>query len=758
PKRRFEDDEPNTSRKSPKYESQVTDDFVDTILQKIDERISKRPCEDHEPESSRKARKQNPWKEYQAVDGPVDLPPALINLIEKCDVFKPESRDKFKQELDGKTTGDQITLPSIGQEPKEYGIGFQGNSFFITEQMMEVWEEFSTDSKKSIKKVLAGPMGVGKSYLALFLAAKAYSEGWLVLYVSDAGGLVTESIGETGVQLCSRFFALNKDILTVADFKSMLQGAPSDPSSEEAATLAAGSILSKLLNQVDQNKNNKTLFVIDEHGKLFEENRRRPNLFQQLHDIHSWDPARNGARVIYTGTAHAGFELIVLTGDIETMLEFVGPFTDTIFYELLKSSPIPLSKPPVFDKVTETTNNVPRELIKLVKFIEDKFKGRKPNEEEILERIGEFASIRCTKFTGLAMTYFTNHLNDTQQMDQRTALSIMFQPNSQGNLQRNITFVEPKFMDLGLIFRVKESGETKYKFLCPSARRALLEIYRTMPLPIDKVRSLENGAATGEDFEEVFFRYIMWYKKLSFRATDLVGEYRTDINIDAKDFDIAEKPFTEVKPDTFRRLSKDYPRFDFVYNRTFFQLSKSSFGVHDTDSSRISKAFDPPKAKVNGKVSKDTSGTQMETSTGSSKGSDSTSKKKQNAKDTKPIETRNQIEVYLDAAYGGKHVIKINSDTNHFEASRDGVRLDDFRIVFVCGLADKPNHIDLVKRYPDLLYVSLKELKSVLFGDLYGGHGNRKDKGKDNGKGKGEVLAHSNERDSAESSNSSPGP
>ncbi|KAF9178600.1 hypothetical protein BGZ49_005302, partial [Haplosporangium sp. Z 27] len=222
------------------------------IVVKLSEKGPKRRFEDDEPETSRKARKQNPWKEYQAVDGPVDLPPALISLIDNCDIFKPEPRDKFKQELDGKKTGDLITLPSLGQEPKEYREGFQGSSFFITEQMMDLWRRFSKDSDHSIKKLLAGPMGVGKSYLAIFLAARAYAEGWPVLYVSDAGELVKESSSGTGKQICGRFFALNKDILTVADYKSILGTFPDNPSYEQAATLAADSILSELVSRRDK--------------------------------------------------------------------------------------------------------------------------------------------------------------------------------------------------------------------------------------------------------------------------------------------------------------------------------------------------------------------------------------------------------------------------------------------------------------------------------------------------------------------------
>ncbi|KAF9979888.1 hypothetical protein BGZ79_006443, partial [Entomortierella chlamydospora] len=118
------------------------------------------------------------WIQYDAADGPVDLPPVLVKMLHDKQ-FSPAPREEFKHHLDNKKLGDIITLPLLGQEPKHYGEGYQGSSFFITEQMMEMWEKFSANSPRAIKRLLSGPMGVGKSYLALFLASKAYAEGWL---------------------------------------------------------------------------------------------------------------------------------------------------------------------------------------------------------------------------------------------------------------------------------------------------------------------------------------------------------------------------------------------------------------------------------------------------------------------------------------------------------------------------------------------------------------------------------------------------
>src|ERR1043165_8937817 len=103
----------------------------------------------------------------------------------------------------------KITLPSLGQVPKHYGEGYHGISFLVTEQMEEIWNELDSNSERSIKRVLSGPSGVGKSCIALFLAAKAYSKGWRLLYISDANELVKETTYEIAFVICRYFLTLN---------------------------------------------------------------------------------------------------------------------------------------------------------------------------------------------------------------------------------------------------------------------------------------------------------------------------------------------------------------------------------------------------------------------------------------------------------------------------------------------------------------------------------------------------------------------
>ncbi|CAG8443287.1 16767_t:CDS:2 [Funneliformis mosseae] len=85
----------------------------------------------------------------------------------------------------------------------------------------------------SIKRVLSGPMGVKKSYIAMFLAAKAFSENWLMLYVADAVKL--------------DLFSDEESSKLIDDF--------------------ATPFVEAIWNMLEQ-KYCKTLLVVDEHGIL----------------------------------------------------------------------------------------------------------------------------------------------------------------------------------------------------------------------------------------------------------------------------------------------------------------------------------------------------------------------------------------------------------------------------------------------------------------------------------------------------------
>ena len=173
--------------------------------------------------SNKKIRITEGWKQYTAFDGKVvDLPPSWIKILTSSK-FDPEPRIAFNHLKDDLRAGDVITMPSLGQIPKEFGQHGQGCKLFVTEQMLKLWEDMRGDKERTYRRVLSGPMGVGQSYLSYFLAARAYAEGWLVLYISDAGVLDTDKEEQSKLEVIKRFLALNKDIVTGNELEMLVK-------------------------------------------------------------------------------------------------------------------------------------------------------------------------------------------------------------------------------------------------------------------------------------------------------------------------------------------------------------------------------------------------------------------------------------------------------------------------------------------------------------------------------------------------------
>ncbi|KAF9389902.1 hypothetical protein CPB97_010415 [Podila verticillata] len=269
----------------------------------------KRPATDElDLPRNKKIRITEGWKQYTASDGKVvDFPLPWINAL-ASDEFVPEPRTAFDHLKNDLRAGDAISIPSLGQIPKDFGLHGQGHKLFVTEQMLGLWEDMRGDKDRTYRRVLSGPMGVGKSYLSYFLAARAYAEGWLVLYISDAGILDTKSEGQSTLEVVMRFLALNKDILTSAELEMLVNDYDGSCNISRSAVWA---IFDRLLMSRDR----KTLLLVDEHGKLFEPEPYVPVKFKSLNHLSSysmWGESAKGSRVIFTGTAHAKYETTIL--------------------------------------------------------------------------------------------------------------------------------------------------------------------------------------------------------------------------------------------------------------------------------------------------------------------------------------------------------------------------------------------------------------------------------------------------------------
>ncbi|CAG8547644.1 234_t:CDS:2 [Acaulospora colombiana] len=633
-----------------------------------------------------KKRRVDFWVEYTATDGLVSIPPTLFTIL-TSENFKPAPRSEFKRKVGHVQLGQAISLPSFGQIPKNYGMNYQGDSLLVTEQMIKIWHEISIESSFSIKRILSGPIGIGKSYLALFLAAKAYAEGWPLLYISNASVLNKSVDYVIAEEIVVRFLALNKDILTVDNFKRLIF--PLGPSSyfddKEMLCVVTENIMGHLLKQSKQ----KTLLVVDEHGSLFESNPPTPQrqmILSPLMQLDAWNDEMKGCCVILSGTAHAKYEREYIRDDLSERLIFITPLSDNIFEKLLSMNDILKSlSPEIRNIIKEITNNVPRELLNMVKFVSDElFAVRSPiTETGLVELFNKYASVQRVEYYALAQKFFHNSLNNTQRYAQRRALATMFLPRKHDDMESTCQALVYQLIDLGLVYRSKK-GALQYHPLSQPATDALLEIYMSMPLPRDIASSIINGNMTSLVFEDVLFQELLRRKDVTFRATDLSGNNVTSLRIVFKHFRFLREPPSPNVDDTLLRCYRGYPLFDFILGHMFIQISISNFAVHVKNLVDIKRAFEYPSSSYN----------------------------------LRSFDQRNLIEKYLDGAFGGIHEAKIDPRSRKFIVTQNGQPVHDFRIVYICGSPGGPNHTNEVKEFPEILHISFEELRKNLFEDL----------------------------------------
>ncbi|KAG0249997.1 hypothetical protein DFQ27_009680 [Actinomortierella ambigua] len=616
--------------------------------------------------ANKKIRITEGWTRYTASDGKaVDLPPSWIGILAGAQ-FEPAPRAAFAHLKNYLQAGDAIDIPSLGQVPMGFGSHGQGQKLFVTEQMLELWENMRGDQERTYRRILAGPMGVGKSYLSYFLVARAYAEGWLVLYMSNARVLDMNEQDEAALKLLKRFLALNKDILTGAELEKLVcdYNGMSDIS-----TRAVSGIFETLLKSPDR----KTLLLVDEHGGLFGREPYVTDRFKSLVPLSSfnvWGEINKGSRVIFTGTAHAKFELKILNdGYRPTSVVFVGPLSKNVFSKLLGTYPR-LAAPDIREEVLAITNCVPRELVVLSADVRDL------PEPISMHDLQEWTKSRSRCFLAAATMYYQS-LSPFRKKIFYKALLQTFLGNT------SAVGFDWDFFDLGLIYRSKDVGRigTQYHILCRPAQRALLERLKMLPLPEGTGRRICDGSLGGDDFETALcHQLICTAKPIVLNATDLNGSNPTTIALNFSHcgtLQIGETSLGSGHDNVLTRSYEGYPRFDFMLGALFIQASISDFGRHNAGSADLSKAFDI----------RDANGT-------------------------------NQIERYLNDLYGPGHSAKIDVESNRFVVTKDGVPVSGFRVVYIRGSPGKPSHRDLVKRFPDVRHVSFEEVTRNLFRNI----------------------------------------
>ncbi|KAF9172792.1 hypothetical protein BGX20_004843 [Mortierella sp. AD010] len=417
--------------------------------------IAKKPSkEDPQYASpSKKIRVVEEWREYKASDDNlVLLPPAWIGILEN-NTSKPAPRS---------------------QTPKDFGLfdrnpddSNHASNLLVTEQILEIWDQIQNGVPKEnrvYRRVLSGLMGVGKTYLSYFLAARGYAEGLLTLYIADARILDKAEELDSAKALVECFLALNKYILTVSE----LEGLVAD------------------YDQVER----KTLLIVDEHEKLFRKEPYVLDKFESLNllsDLNHWLDNYKGSRVIFTRTAHAKYEMKILEDSLRmNSVYYVGPLSETVFSKLLTKYPR-LNQADIVDKVTNLTNRVPRELVRLNDAIENK---EGPIINEILE---DCASTTSNNIYVVAWEYFLSLYEVSKRRFYNALLKTFLGNTSTADFEWGL-------VDLGLIYRIKgDLNSTKSRILCPPVQKALLKAFMDMALTKDIMDRINLGNISGQD-------------------------------------------------------------------------------------------------------------------------------------------------------------------------------------------------------------------------------------------------------------------
>ncbi|KAG0266989.1 hypothetical protein BGZ95_002954 [Linnemannia exigua] len=622
----------------------------------------KRPTTDElDLPANKKIRITEGWRRYTASDGKVvDLPPSWIGILANTE-FEPEPRAAFDHLKNDLRAGDAIIVPSMGQTPKEFGRHGQGRRLFVTEQMLALWEDMRGDEEFTYRRVLSGPMGVGKSYLSYFLAAKAYAEGWLVLYMSDAQELDRDDENESALQVVKRFLALNKDILTGTELEMLVN---EYNGTRNISRNALSVIFDPLLKS---RRDRKALLLVDEHGKLFEREPYVPVKFGSLSPLmsyHWWGEDAKGSRVVFTGTAHAKYEMTILDESYrDESVVFVGPLSGHVFSKLLDTYSR-LATPAIKEEVIAITNCVPRELVRLSIFIKDL------PDPITMDNLRQWTKERAESFRVTAMKYNDDLGSSYRQYFYDALLETFLGSTTKTNFDWN-------FVDLGLVYRSKDpnQGVTRYHVLCRPVQKALLELLKSLQLPKDTRNALKIGKLTGDAFEKALFhQLIRVVKPVILNATDLNNKNPTTISLDFSYYDTIKTGKVSLGlgyDNVLSRGSKGYPRFDFMLGPMFIQVSVADFGKHNDGSADVRKAF-----------VKDGSGT-------------------------------NQIERYLNDMYGPGHSAIMRSDK--FFVTKNGKPVPGFHIVYIRGSPGNPTHHVWVEKLPDIRHVTFEELKEKLF-------------------------------------------
>lgn len=328
-------------------------------------------------------------------------------------------------------------------------------------------------SKDSIL-ILAGPSGIGKSYITYLTALHLFARGTPLLYVPDAGDTVKPWV-ENGqlthnaptcslrilLALFDSFVVLNADLLTTVDV------------AHERTVLIARGIEGWKLFMAWLDKL-RAVVILDEHGHAFNQlgADRCGALFPLLLPL-SYDIGYRGIRAVFAGSNQANFET-TLNGTFTPCLRFVTPFTRDEAALFLLEHEIPHT----LEVHQHHANLVPREMIHLGKHAS----------------ATTYTQERTVQMTS-RLSVVHNSLDDRVTKLLYTMLDGLFRASSMSAGTELISF-----LDLGFVYRARCNGTLHAFALCLPAWQALLGLWSAMS-PAATV-TLEAAKLDGNRFED----------------------------------------------------------------------------------------------------------------------------------------------------------------------------------------------------------------------------------------------------------------
>ncbi|KAF9404843.1 hypothetical protein BGZ76_006778, partial [Entomortierella beljakovae] len=299
-----------------------------------------------------------------------------------------------------------------------------------------------------------------------------------------------------------------------------------------------------------------------------------------MDSFNSWSPSSWSPCCVYRT---AKFERTILR-DSSAYLVFVGPLSLEISNSLLDAvstkfhSTVKQHVNSLRDEIHRVTGCMPRELINLAISIgTDSL-----TIQEVIKKLQDYEKLRQEEIYDILQNYYLA-LDEWGRSGIRKALTDVFLP---GNKRPSMSF-DWRFMDFGVIYQYwnKRGTLTLNHPITPAAEMALLDLYKTCPLPNDYIYDIRQGTLKSADFEDAIFQLLIKSTNMSLKTTNLVGRDEQTLELTVNGFEYLQTPPRYIGERAREILihGSELPRFDFLLGYIFIQVSLSSFQVHNND-------------------------------------------------------------------------------------------------------------------------------------------------------------------------------